>query len=211
MKLYSYFRSSASYRVRIALNLKNVPYDIAPIHLVKGEQKSDGYKDKNPSGLIPALELGDGTIITQSMAILDYLENEYPDTPLLPKDNANRAIVLSMCNIIACDTHPLNNLRVLQYLSNDLKISDAQKQDWYAHWIGVNFTALEELLKTHGGKYCFGDELSLADACLIPQVYNANRFKVDLSGFPTILNVVENCNQLDAFIKASPENQPDFE
>lgn len=211
MKLYSYFRSSASYRVRIALNLKDLPYDIIPIHLVKGEQKSDGYKDKNPSGLIPALELDDGTIITQSMAILDYLENEYPSVPLLPKDNANRAIVLSMCNIIACDTHPLNNLRVLQYLANDLKISDEQKQNWYAHWILVNFTALENLLKIHGGKYCFGDELSLADACLIPQVYNAKRFKVDLAGFPNILKVVENCHQLDAFVKASPEKQVDFE
>lgn len=211
MKLYSYFRSSASYRVRIALNLKNLPYDIAPVHLVKGEQKSDDYKAKNPSGLIPALELENGKVITQSMAILDFLENEYPAVPSLPKDNADRAIVLSMCHIIACDTHPLNNLRVLQYLTNELNISDKQKQDWYAHWITVNFTALEELLKVHSGKYSFGDSVTWADICLIPQVYNANRFKVDLSAFPNILKVVENCNQLDEFIKASPEKQVDFE
>lgn len=211
MKLYSYFRSSASYRVRIALNLKNLPYDIVPVHLVKGEQKSDDYKAKNPSGLIPALELDNGKIITQSMAILDFLENEYPQNPLLPKDNIDRAIVLSMCNIIACDTHPLNNLRVLQYLTGELKISDEQKQDWYAHWITVNFTALESLLAEHSGKYCFGDSATWADICLIPQVYNANRFKVDLTNFPNILKVVENYNQLEAFIKASPEKQVDFE
>lgn len=211
MKLYSYFRSSASYRVRIALNLKNLPYEIIPIHLVKGEQKSDDYKAKNPSGLIPALELENGKAITQSMAILDFLENEYPAVPLLPTDNTDRAIVLSMCNIIACDTHPLNNLRVLQYLTGELKISDEQKQDWYAHWISVNFTALEELLKIHSGKYSFGDSVTWADICLVPQVYNANRFKVDLSAFPNILKVVENCNQLEAFIQASPEKQVDFE
>lgn len=211
MKLYSYFRSSASYRVRIALNIKNIPYDIIPVHLVKGEQKSDEYISKNPSGLIPALELNDDKIITQSMAILDFLDNEYPNTPLLPKDNADRAIVLSMCNIIACDTHPLNNLRVLQYLTNELQVSDEQKQNWYAHWIMVNFTAFESLLKVHSGQYAFGDSITMADICLIPQVYNANRFKVDLSAFPTILKVVENCNKLDVFIKASPEKQADFE
>ncbi|UXZ04750.1 maleylacetoacetate isomerase [Moraxella nasicaprae] len=211
MKLYSYFRSSASYRVRIALNIKNLPYEIVPVHLVKGEQKSDDYKAKNPSGLIPALELENGKVITQSMAILDYLENEYPAIPLLPKDNVNRAIVLSMCNIIACDTHPLNNLRVLKYLTGELNISDEQKQDWYAHWILVNFTALEELLKVHSGQYSFGDEITWADICLIPQVYNANRFKVDLTNFPNILKVVENCQTLEAFIIASPEKQVDFE
>lgn len=211
MKLYSYFRSSASYRVRIALNLKNLPYEIIPVHLVKGEQKSDDYKAKNPSGLIPALELSNGKIITQSMAILDFLENEYPQNPLLPSDNVDRAIVQSMCNIIACDTHPLNNLRVLQYLTGELNISDEQKQNWYAHWITVNFGALESLLKIHSGKYCFGDTVTMADICLIPQVYNANRFKVDLRDFPNILKVAENCSQLEAFVHASPEKQVDFE
>ncbi|MDO4440673.1 MAG: maleylacetoacetate isomerase [Moraxella sp.] len=211
MKLYSYFRSSASYRVRIALNLKNLSYDIVPIHLVKGEQQSDDYTAKNPSGLIPALELANGKVIGQSMAILDFLENEYPAIALLPKDNTDRAIVLSMCNIIACDTHPLNNLRVLKYLTNDLKINDEQKQNWYAHWITVNFTALERLLAEHSGKYSFGDDITWADICLIPQVYNANRFGVDLTDFPNILKVVENCQKLDAFIQASPEKQVDFE
>lgn len=211
MKLYSYFRSSASYRVRIALNIKNVPYDIVPVHLVKGDQKSDDYKAKNPSGLIPALELDNGTVIGQSMAILDFLENEYPNTPLLPKDHSDRAIVLSMCHIIACDTHPLNNLRVLNYLTHELTITDEQKQDWYTHWITVNFTALEALLKTHSGQYCFGNHITMADICLVPQVYNANRFKVDLTAFPNILKIVENCNQLEAFIQAQPQNQPDFE
>lgn len=211
MKLYSYFRSSASYRVRIALNLKNLPYQIIPVHLVKSEQLTEDYSTKNPSKLVPSLELDNGKIITQSMAILDYLENEYPATPLLPNNHYDRAIVLSMCNIIACDTHPINNLRVLKYLTGELKVSDEQKQDWYAHWILVNFTALEELLKVHSGQYSFGDEITWADICLIPQVYNANRFKVDLTNFPNILKVVENCQKLEAFIIASPEKQVDFE
>lgn len=211
MKLYSYFRSSASFRVRIALNLKGVAYETVPVHLVKAEHHADDYLAKNAQGLVPALELDDGTVIGQSMAILDYLECAYPDTPLLPKDPKDRAVVLSLCHLIACDTHPINNLRVLKYLTGTLGISDNQKQDWYAYWIRLNFTALEQELKTHSGHYCFGDTPTLADCCLVPQVYNANRFKVDLTEFPTILAVVKHCHQLDAFIKASPEKQPDFE
>lgn len=211
MELYSYFRSSAAYRVRIALNLKNISHGIIPVHLVKGQQRSDDYQAKNPSQLLPSLQIDDGKILSQSMAILDFLENEYPSPPLLPKDHYDRATVLSICHIIACDTHPMNNLRVLQYLTDELNISDEQKQSWYAHWIKVNFTALEQLLKTHGGQYAFGDNITMADICLVPQVYNANRFKVDLSAFPNIVKVVENCNQLDAFIQASPEKQIDFE
>ncbi|MFL1732612.1 maleylacetoacetate isomerase [Moraxella oculi] len=211
MKLYSYFRSSASYRVRIALNLKQLPYDIVPVHLVKGEQHADEYRNQNPSELTPSLQLDDGTVITQSMAILDYLEAHHPKKPLLPSAHIDRAIVLSMCHIIACDTHPLNNLRVLRYLSSELNVSDEQKHAWYAHWIRLNFTALEQLLVKHGGQYCFGNTITMADCLLIPQVYNAKRFKVDLTDFPNILKVAERCNQLEAFIQASPEKQVDFE
>lgn len=156
MKLYSYFRSSAAYRVRIALNLKNLSYDIIPISLLKSEHKSKNYLSKNASGLIPSLELDDGRVISQSMAILDFLENVYPETSLLPKDSIDRAIVLSMCQIITCDTHPLNNLRVLQYLTKELNINENQKQNWYTHWIHHNFNGLENLLDMHSGDFCFG-------------------------------------------------------
>lgn len=208
MKLYSYFRSSAAYRVRIALNLKNLPYDIVPVHLVKAEHKLDAYTALNPQALVPSLDVG-GEILTQSLAILEYLEETHKDTPLLPSDPIARAKVRAMCGLIACDTHPLNNLRVLGYLTKTLSVSDEQKQTWYAHWITVNFTALESLLQQHAGQFCYGDTPTLADCCLVPQVYNANRFGVDLSEFPTIVRIVNTCNALPAFVKASPEQQAD--
>lgn len=211
MKLYSYFRSSASYRVRIALNLKGIDYDIAPVHLVKGEQNSDDYATKNPSQLIPALELDDGTLISQSMAILEYLDEVYPTPPLLPSTPADKAIVRSMCHIIASDTHPLNNLRVLKYLTGELGIGDDQKQRWYAHWIQTNFSALEKMLARYSGRHAFGDDITMADVLLVPQVYNAERFNIDLSAYPLICAIAERCRGLDAFISASPQHQVDFE
>lgn len=207
MKLYSYFRSSAAYRVRIALNLKNLPYEIVPVHLVKGEQKLDDYADKNPQKLVPSLQLPNGDILTQSLAMMEYLEEAYPQVPLLPSNPSDKAYVRAICQLVACDTHPLNNLRVLQYLTGELGIGDEQKQRWYEHWIVENFVALETLLKKHAGQYAFGDTPTMADCCLVPQVYNARRFNVDLSAFANIVRVCDNANQLDAFVLASPEKQ----
>ncbi|OPH35587.1 maleylacetoacetate isomerase [Moraxella lacunata] len=208
MKLYTYFRSSASYRVRIALHLKGLDFESVPIHLVKGEQGGAEYLVKNPQGLVPALDVG-GRIITQSLAILDYLENTYPATPLLPHNPLDRANVWAVCQMIACDTHPLNNLKVLKYLQQRLAISDDDKQAWYAHWIHENFAPLEKLLQKTAGNCCFGDTPTLADCVLIPQVYNAKRFGVDLSAYPTITAIDEYCNTLPAFIKAHPSEQVD--
>lgn len=208
MKLYSYFRSSAAYRVRIALALKGLDFDVAPVHLVKAEHKSDDYTALNPQGLVPSLSVGD-KVLTQSLAILEYLEEAHSDTPLLPSDPIARADVRAMCQLIACDTHPLNNLRVLNYLVNELGINAEQKQAWYAHWIHENFHALELLLQKHSGKFCYGDTPTLADCCLVPQVYNAMRFKVDLSNYPLIVQIYEHCNSLMAFNQAKPENQVD--
>lgn len=208
MKLYTYFRSSASYRVRIALHLKGLDFKSVPIHLVKGEQGGAEYLAKNPQGLVPALDV-DGHIITQSLAILDYLENAYPTIPLLPAAPLDRAKVWAVCQMIACDTHPLNNLKVLKYLQQRLNVSDDDKQAWYAHWIYENFTPLEKLLKNTAGKCCFGDIPMLADCVLIPQVYNAKRFGVDLSAYPTIIAIDQHCNALPAFIQAHPSKQAD--
>lgn len=209
MKLYTYFRSSASYRIRIALHLKGLNADHVPVHLVKGEQVGADYLAKNPQGLVPALDVGDSRIIMQSLAILDYLENTYPSIPLLPSEPFDRATVWTMCQMIACDTHPLNNLKVLKYLQQRLNVSDDDKRAWYAHWIHENFTALEKLLQKTAGKCCFGDMLTLADCVLIPQVYNANRFGVDLSAYPTITAIDEYCGILPAFIKPHPKKQAD--
>lgn len=211
MKLYSYFRSSAAYRVRIALHLKGLPFETVAVHLAKGEQKTKNYANTNPQQLIPSLQLDTGEVLTQSLAIMEYLDEVYPDVPLLPDNATDRAMVRAMCQLVACDTHPLNNLRVLQYLTGELGVSDVQKQAWYAHWIGTNFIALEKLLENHAGTYCFGDTPTLADCCLVPQVYNAMRFNVDIGHFSQIVRVAENCRELEAFILASPEKQVDFE
>ena len=212
MKLYSYWRSSSAYRVRIALNLKELDHEIVPVSLVAdgGEHKKPAYRAINPQGLVPFLQ--DGAVaIGQSTAILEYLEECYPQNPLLPEDSAGRAFVRQIVNIISCDIQPLDNLRVLKYLSNDLGVTDAQKDAWYSHWIYEGFEALETLL-THAdrdGPYCFGHEITLADVYLAPQVYNAHRFNVEIESYPEIVRCVEACNKLAAFQAARPEAQPD--
>lgn len=226
MKLYSYYRSSAAFRVRIALALKNIQYDIMPIHLLNqgGEQKSDAYTAINPQQLVPTLD-DDGFVISQSLAIILYLEDRFFDVPLLPTDAKNKAFVHSLAQIVACDMHPLNNLRVLQYLSHELSVNDEQKQTWYAHWIVHGFDAFEQQLAKHHNtyhnthhqpqqngtdiKFCFGDTPTLADCCLIPQVYNALRFECDLRAYPHIQSIYQHCMSLPAFIDAYPDNQPD--
>lgn len=208
MKLYSYFRSSAAYRVRIALALKGLDADILPINLLKGEQKSDDYLAINPQGLIPSLQVDD-TVLSQSLAIMEYLEEVDNTVPLLPSDPVARASVRAMSQLIACEVHPLNNLRVLQYLTGELGVDDTTKVTWYAHWIHQGFASLEAMLTQHAGQFCYGDIPTMADCCLIPQVYNAKRFNVELSSYPTIMRIYEHCNSLPAFIQAKPENQID--
>ena len=207
MKLYSYYRSSAAYRVRIALNLKQIEHSIAPVNLLKKEHKSPEYITKQPQGLVPCLEIENGQFLTQSGAILNYLDNLYPNAKLLPSDPFQAAKIQSFVDMIACDIHPICNLRILNYLTEELKVDSDQKLVWYRHWIVIGFKALETLLdKT---RYCFGEQPTLADVYLIPQVYNALRFEVDMASFPKIMNAYQNCNQLDAFRVAKPENQQD--
>ncbi|WP_133406302.1 maleylacetoacetate isomerase [Parashewanella tropica] len=216
MKLYGYWRSSAAYRVRIALNLKGLEAEHISVHLVKdgGQQHKPEYIDLNPQELVPTLVVKDAASgtdlkLTQSLAIIDYLEQTSKSVKLLPESAAERAIVNSMALLVACDVHPLNNLGILQYLSNDLEVTDEQKSAWYHHWIHKGFKALEVLLEQHCGEYCFGDSVTLADVCLIPQVYNAKRFNVPLDSYPNIIRIWDNCHKLAAFEKALPENQDD--
>lgn len=210
MKLYSYFRSSAAYRVRIALNLKGIDYDIETVHLLKngGEQHSDAYRQLNVSELVPTLV--DGQLaLGQSLSILEYLEEAYPESALLPTDLALRAKVRSFIQSIACDIHPLNNLRVLQYLEGELGIDPQQKDQWYQHWTLKGLAALEAQLADSNGQFCFADQVTFADCCLIPQVYNARRFHVDLSAFPKIQSIYQHCMSITAFYQAAPEQQVD--
>jgi maleylacetoacetate isomerase len=213
LQLYSYFRSSASYRVRIALNLKGLPFEYVAVHLLKdgGQQHSADYQRINPAELVPAL-VDDGHAIGQSLAIMEYLDETRPELPaLLPRDALGRARVRALAQSIACEIHPLNNLRVLQYLENDLKLDEAAKATWYRHWIALGFTALETMLANnpHTGTFCHGDTPGLADCCLIPQLANARRFDTPLEAFPTILRIERACLALDAFAKAAPAVQPD--
>lgn len=214
MQLYSYFRSSAAYRVRIALNIKGIAYEYLGVHLLKdgGQQLSDGYRALNPSALVPTLVDADVTL-GQSLAIIEYLDETHPQPPLLPADAPGRARVRAIAQAIACDTHPLNNLRVLKYLKRNLQVSDDAKNEWYRHWVGLGLAAVESMLadSSSTGRYCHGDTPGLADACLVPQVYNARRFDCDLSAFPTVLRIDEACRELPAFDLAQPEKQPDFE
>ncbi len=207
MELFTYYRSSAAYRVRIALNFKGIQYDAMPINLLTGEHKGEEYQRISPQGLVPALRLDDRKIMTQSTAILEWLEESHPSPALLPDDSYQRGVVRSWANIVACDIHPIDNLRVLNYLVGELGANDEQKQAWYQHWIKLGFDVLESQIKAT--PYCHGDQVSMADIYLIPQVYNALRFKFDMTNYPKILSVYERCNQLDAFIQAAPENQPD--
>ncbi|MDM1785371.1 maleylacetoacetate isomerase [Acinetobacter bereziniae] len=210
MKLYSYFRSSAAYRVRIALNLKQLDYVIQPVHLLKNEQQQESYIALNPSQLVPSLIDQDQSFI-QSLNILEYLEERYPSLPLLPTDLVERAKVRAFSQTIACDIHPLDNLRVLKYLKHELAVNDEQKNQWYQHWIIEGFKSLEMQLKDSNGQFCFGTQATFADCCLIPQVYNAKRFNVDLSDFPKIQSIDQHCLSLPAFLRAIPEQQPDWE
>ncbi len=210
VKLYDYFRSSAAYRVRIALNLKGLPYDHASVHLTKGEQRAEAYVAINPQGLVPTL-VDDGATLTQSLAIVEYLDERHPQPPLLPAAPADRARVRAIALAIACDIHPLNNLRVLKYLTGVLKVGDDAKNAWYRHWIDVGLTALERQLAADpaSGSYCHGETPTLADVCLVPQLANARRMAVPLEAHPTLLRIDENCRRLDAFARAAPEQQPD--
>ncbi len=207
MELYSYFRSSAAYRLRIALNIKGIEHTLKPVNLLKGEHKNEAYRALQPQGLVPALQLDDGTTLGQTTAIVEYLEAEYPHTPLLPRDSVAAAVVRSWVNTIACDIHPLNNLRVLKYLVHELGVDEAQKSAWYHHWISEGFAALESQVRA--APYCFGAEVTLADIYLIPQIYNALRFNTDMTAFPKLMAIDEACNKLAAFAEARPENQPD--
>ncbi|MCF1428050.1 MAG: maleylacetoacetate isomerase [Shewanella sp.] len=211
MTLYGYWRSSAAYRVRIALNLKGIEVGHKSVHLVKdgGQQHHADYIALNPQQLVPALVLENGEVLTQSMAMLEYLEDTNPESPLLPSDPLAKAKVRALANAIACDVHPLNNLRVLQYLKGEAGLDDAAKDAWYQHWIVTGFNAYEAMLQDTAGEFSFGDLPTLADICLVPQVYNARRFNVPLANYPNIVRIVENCNQLAAFADAAPENQAD--
>ncbi|WP_445156485.1 maleylacetoacetate isomerase [Halomonas sp. E14] len=209
--LYGYFRSSAAYRVRIALNLKGLAYEQVAVNLVKGEQRAEENLARNPQGLVPVLETDDGTRLTQSLAICEYLEERHPEPALLPADPASRARVRSLAQLVACEIHPLNNLKVLKYLVHELKLDEAAKLAWYRHWIAEGFTALEARLAGEAatGAFCHGDSPSLADVCLVPQVFNAERFECDLSAYPTIRRIAERCRAMEAFAKAAPGEQPD--
>lgn len=208
MKLYTYFRSSAAYRVRLALNLKGLKAEQIPVHLVNngGEQHSVAYRQVNPAELVPALVENDFTLI-QSLSIIEYLDEKFQETTLLPQDLRQRALIRAFSLSIACDIHPLNNLRVLQYLTSTLAINDTQRFEWYQHWVIIGFNAIEVQLANSNGRFCFGDKPTLADCCLIPQVYNALRFNIDLSAYPKIQSIYTHCNTLDAFQKAAPEAQ----
>ena len=212
MILYDYWRSSAAYRVRIALNLKGLDYQAVSVHLVKqgGEQKLPAYKEINPQGLVPSLKSGNLTL-TQSLAIIDWLDEVHPQPALLPQDPADRAYVRSLALAVACDIHPLNNLRVMNWLKTNTQMSDELYMQWYRHWIQEGFEAFEKQLLTSGlsGQCCYGDSPGLADLLLIPQVYNAERFNCPLDTYPQIRKIVAYCRTLPAFTRALPENQLD--
>jgi len=211
MKLYTYFRSSAAYRVRIIANLKGIAYEPEFVHLAKGKHNDPAYKEVNPVGLVPCL-IEDGQLLTQSLAIIEYLEETHPEVPVLPGTPLERARVRALSLLIACEIHPLNNLRSLKYLTGVMKHTDEERDTWYRHWVEDGLSKLEAMLadgKT--GKFCHGDTPGMADACLVPQVANGMRFKSDFSRVPTVMRIYEECNKLDAFKKAAPPNQPDAE
>ncbi|WP_457092229.1 maleylacetoacetate isomerase [Microvirga sp. P5_D2] len=206
MKLYTYFRSSAAYRVRIALNLKGVPFESIPVNLLKAEQRDTAYGAVNPQKRVPSLDIGDTTLI-QSGAILEYLDEVYPEPPLLPMGPVNRAKVRAVAGIIGCDIHPLNNSSSLGYLKNKLGHDQAIADEWYGHWVREGFDAIEALIEP--GPYAFGSRITLADVYLVPQVFNARRFKIPLDSYPKIVAVDAACAEHRAFRDAAPENQPD--
>ncbi|MCH2057645.1 MAG: maleylacetoacetate isomerase [Thalassotalea sp.] len=210
MKLYGYWRSSAAYRVRIALHLKQIAFESIPVHLIKdgGEQHSSAYDELNPAHLVPTL-VDEEFTLHQSLAIIDYLEHKCSSPSVYPSTPQERAIVSALAFDIACEIHPINNLRVQQYLVNELSASGEQKSAWVNDWISKGFSAFERQLQKYAGEFCFSNTVTLADICLVPQVYNAKRFNVDMSPYPLIQGVTNRCNELDAFIAALPENQED--
>lgn len=213
MKLYSYFRSSASYRVRIALALKGVRYEFQGIHLRRGEQNAPDFLAVNPQGLVPALVDDDGAVLTQSLAIMEYLEECYPEPHILPPDPVNRAWVRTLAQIVACDIHPINNLRILQYLEKELTLDERARNAWVLRWIDDGFTAMEKMLAgdPRAGRYCFGNAPTLADICLVPQIFNGQRFGVPMNRYPTLARIHQACMELAAFAEQAPGKQPDAE
>jgi len=215
MKLYSYFRSSASFRVRIALALKGLPYDYIPVHLVKGggQQFSAEYKAMNPAALVPVLQDDDGGVLTQSLAIIEYLEETRPNPPLLPSDAAGRARVRALALSIACEIHPLNNLRVLGYLTKTLGVTEDQKNAWYRHWVETGLETVEAMLAgdERTGAFCHGDLPTMADVLLVPQIFNAQRFNCRLDHVPTVMRIHQHCLTIPAFATSVPAEQPDAE
>jgi maleylpyruvate isomerase len=214
MKLYSYFRSSAAFRVRIALNLKGLSYETVPVHLLRdgGEHLKPDYRALNPDAIVPTFIDGD-EVMSQSLAIIEYLDETYPEPPLLPGTAADRAFIRSIALQVACEIHPLDNLRVLRYLKHELGVADDAKDAWYRHWVESGFASLEKRLggDARVGKFCFGDTPTLADLCLVPQMFNARRFNIEVSLYPTIVRIVDHAEQLDAFQRAAPAQQPDAE
>ena len=213
MKLYNYYRSSAAYRVRIALNLKGINWQHVGVHLLKAQHLAPAYLKLNPAGLIPTLVADDGAVLTQSLAIIEYLDEVMPNTaPLLPKGAVDRAHVRSLALSLTCDVHPLNNVRVLNYLTDELGVTTDQKNAWIGHWMAVGLEAFEQMLaQSHtSGHFCFDDMPTMADAVLVPQVFSARRFNVDMTKYPRVVAIDALCNTLPAFISANPKNQPDF-
>ncbi|MFJ4345296.1 maleylacetoacetate isomerase [Pseudomonas sp. NPDC089401] len=211
MQLYSFFNSSTSYRVRIALALKGLEAGYHGVNLRAGEQRQAAHRELSPIGGVPVLVRDDGASLTQSLAIIDYLDGQYPQAPLLPREPLQRARVLEVAQLIACDIHPLNNVRVLGYLQRVLEVGPEEKGRWYAHWVAEGLAALEALLQRHGsGPYCFGDEPTLADCCLVPQVANAERMGCELSAYPRVMAVYDHCQAQAAFQRAAPGRQADF-
>jgi maleylpyruvate isomerase len=208
MRLYDYWRSSAAYRVRLALNFKGLVYQQVALDLRNGAHREPAFLAINPQGLVPVLE-DERAILTQSLPILNYLEERYPEPALLPKDLPGRCQSRAIAVAIACEIHPLNNLRVLQYLERELGLDEARRMAWYRHWITEGFGPLEAMIARSAGEFCVGDAPSLADVCLVPQVYNARRYQCDLEAYPTIRRIDERCRGIDAFARAAPERQPD--
>ena len=211
MKLYTYFRSSAAFRVRIALNLKGLAYDPVIIHLAKGEHRKPEYANAYPQALLPTL-VDDGAALSQSLAIIEYLDEKHPQAPLLPKDPIGRARVRSLSLLVACEIHPLNNLRTLQYLKRELGQNEAQINTWYRHWVADGLLKLEaDLSKAEIHQFCHGDSPTMADCCLVPQIFNAKRYNSDLAPYPTVMRIFDACMKLAAFDRAQPSKQPDAE
>jgi maleylacetoacetate isomerase len=212
VKLYTYFRSSAAFRVRIALNLKGLAYEPVFVHLAKGQHRERQYVQVNPQALVPTLELDNGTRLVQSLAIIEWLDEKHPTPTLIPHESLGRARVRSLSYLVACEIHPLNNLRVLQHLKRALGQTQEQIDTWYRHWIADGLSKLEtDLARPGTGRFCQGDSPTMADCCLVPQIFNAKRYNSDLAPYPTTMRVFENCMKLEAFDRAQPSKQPDAE